>query len=199
MTIASTLFLMPAWYLPSLIKSLWEWQTSDEFNYLFVVEVLLLVTWRLVTLMNESQQRGRSDRTIFSRRLSSLFPFLSLSLSLFLSVHGGIVGGCTVAGPFVPLFWMGRISKVNLREEPFNSAAEFINVRIRISEASFTRQSYTMRPMPGRQLLPPRLPLPRPSGRKSRRMHACGFIGVDFIQISQPAIANRNRGSVTRW
>jgi len=85
MIAVSTLFLMPnVSHLLSLLKSLWEWQIS-------AVEVTNLIITFICsksfaaryseTLMNESQQRGRSDCTIFSRRLFPLFPLLSLSLS----------------------------------------------------------------------------------------------------------------------
>lgn len=69
---------------------------------------------------------------------------------------GGIVDGYDAvageAGPFVLSFLNERrISEESLREEPLNSAGEFINVRIRISEASFTRQSWTVGETPEKE------------------------------------------------
>lgn len=105
---------------------------------------------RYILLRPRLVNRGQcSWMKISSVDLAIVFPRKRPSSFSLCPRRGGIVGGYTVAGEsqdhssFRP--WMGRISEVSLREELLNSAGEFINVRIRISEASFTRQSYTMR------------------------------------------------------
>jgi len=86
---------------------------------------------------------------------------------------------------------MGRISEVSLREEPLNSAGKFINVRIRISEASFTRQSCAMWPVPGR--LRGSL-LEEGTNGCSRKL-----IGADFLQRYYYLGANKDSSSVSNF